>query len=314
VGGLDGRDDALANARPGGRPPLAAPAFQVPGVMNEGGVPVYVGPYTGSSVSAAVTSAIAAAVWHQNGSLRPDQVMDTIRTNGVVGSTPAEFCFGGSPCPPIRRISLGRAVEAAAGTAVPGPRHGWGMGVNPAWSPGHVTLADSLAVAPPQLPFDGHALIHPATPAGCSAPVFGLPGVHVPVAPELYSPCPAESLPNEVVAPAVCPQPGNDPCPACRFAPGSTESIVELGIDEALTEPVYAQVLVLSDRSGAAVARFDMGRASTSGGTLIADGLLPGHVYKVLMPGTAGLGFSAATIQWATKSGGTSTSQLIVGY
>ncbi len=314
VAGVDGLDRPLANARPGGRAVLNAPAFQVPGVMSAGGVTVIAGPFTGSSVAAAATSAVAAAVWHQDGSLTVQEVMQIVRTSAVTGPAPANFCFLGAPCAPIRRVSLCRALEAASGTALSCPRHGWGAGLNPIWSPGDAALVGSLSASTPL--FDGRGLTVPSTPAGCSTPLFSLGSTtRIPAFPVVYNPCPSDTLCNEVVAPAVCPQPGNDPCPACRYVLRTYDSILEMSISERLSGLVFPQVLSLSDGLGVVVERYDLARATDATGAYLADGMVPGGVYRVLMPAPTmsyGSGFKAASIEWKDLAGTTTTSELIV--
>ena len=125
VGGVDGRDLALDNARPDGRPRLAAPGFQWavpahPGLMDT---------FTGSSVAAAVTTAAAAAIWRYRPDLGPSEVMEFVydageRLDGGDGtSEQADFCVGGAACDTIRRVSVCRAVRKAIfdGCTLPTP-------------------------------------------------------------------------------------------------------------------------------------------------------------------------------------------------
>jgi hypothetical protein len=311
VGGVDARDQPLGNARPGSRAPLAAPAFQVPGVMTLSGAPIVTGPFTGSSSAAAVTSAVAAAVWHQNGSLTPQGVMDLVRASAVVGPDLADFCAPGAPCTATRRVSLARAVEAAASTTLSAPRHGWGTGTNPVWSSSDVLLIDGLAGSSPL--FHGNNLVTPVLPAGCSSPIFTLAiAPRLPAYPAIYDPCPSESASNDMIAPAVCPQPGFNPCPACAMLASPYAWILDLGISERVEGGLaYAQVLSLSNGSGV-VARYDLARATTDSGVYLADGLSAGKVYKVTLPAFSASGFKTASIAWIDGAGSTASSELIV--
>jgi hypothetical protein len=310
VSGVDDRDLPLHNARPGGRAPLVAPGFQAPGIDGS----VTVGPYTGSSVSAAVTTAAAATVWHLSGSLRADEVMGMISASAVPTPDMADFCSG--TCVNARRVSLCRAVEGVLGTGgVSCVKHGYGAGLNPVWPGNATSLFQSLVVSEGHLPFDGTNLTALTMPAGCSSPLHTL-GMVAPY-PSVYSPCPSDLLPNEVVAPAVTPQPGSDPCPACMYELESADSVIYLGISENIDSPVYAETLVLSNKVGV-VERYDLGRARDSTGNLLANGLQAGNVYKVLMPrpwetyGDPVSGFTTATIEWVTQGGATMSSELIV--
>lgn len=76
--------------------------------------------FTGTSVSAAVTSSIAAVVWHLRPELRPAQVMRLLARSGDVLGSRAEF-HGWKPlsalvkAPHTRRLSLCAAVARACG-------------------------------------------------------------------------------------------------------------------------------------------------------------------------------------------------------
>ena len=97
-------------------------------------------------------------------------------------------------------------------------------------------------------------------------------------------PCPSEHLPNETLVPAVTPQPGTDPCPACSYRAGIVE-------------------------------RYDLQSAVDTSDVPLAAGLEPGGVYEVAMPLPGveyGKGFDYATIEWVSSSVAQTTSSLLV--
>lgn len=106
VGGVDHNDGPLMNARPNGRPRLAAPAFMAV-VDDATGLTTAL---SGSSVAAAATSGTAALVWSYFPKNTPGQVMDRLYTHGKNLGKPAEFGVGGS----IRRINGCRALTGLA--------------------------------------------------------------------------------------------------------------------------------------------------------------------------------------------------------
>lgn len=94
VGGVDGADDRLGNGRPSGQPRLVAPSTLVVSDRRDpvtgeviGSTPVL----TGTSLSAAGVSGVAAMAW----SLRPDlsalSLMDALSTSGPSLGVPADF-------------------------------------------------------------------------------------------------------------------------------------------------------------------------------------------------------------------------------
>jgi hypothetical protein len=122
VGGVQGNDQKLASTRPGGRPRLAAPgAHAVASDVDASGGVVHTDVLTGTSVSTAVVSGIAATLWGYRPELPGAQIMELVRQGSVDLGVPADFCLGGAPCPwlsgdplrSIRRVSLCQALEAA---------------------------------------------------------------------------------------------------------------------------------------------------------------------------------------------------------
>lgn len=144
--------------------------------------------FTGTSVSAAVTSSIAAVVWHLRPELRPAQVMRLLARSGDVLDTQADF-YEWKPlaalakAPHTRRLSLCAAVAKACGPdgkRCPAPEcTPWGV--------------DAPALQKPLEDFDGswHSELQPATPT--------------------------EELVDMASQRWVIPQPEATPCPGCSI-------------------------------------------------------------------------------------------------
>jgi hypothetical protein len=116
VGGVDVNDGVLANARPGGRPSLAAYANGVTAPYKAMGLPGYTPIMTGSSIATGVVSGVAAVVWGSSLSgAGPGFVHDAVYDAGVDLGVHADFPSGSGN---VRRISLCRALGGAASTCV----------------------------------------------------------------------------------------------------------------------------------------------------------------------------------------------------
>ena len=303
VSGVDGRDLALSNVRPGARPPLAAPAFAVPGTRDVNGVPETAGPFTGSSVSAAAVSAAAAMVWTFDSNLTAAQVMARLYGTGVDLGVGSDFCVLSS-CPDVHRISLCKALQASGLGQLPCSPPPAFQGQNPS-----VPAADRPIIAAlpaTQNRFDGTSLT--GAVMACGEPVFVEAGTNdVQAEPA----CPLEALPTDVRNVAIDPQPGPDPCPACHAWASPVDTIIlELMISERTANGVYAQVLTLLDGYGLVVARYDL--ASATGGILMTAG----EAYQVTLPAN-GLHYNVewrtALVEWLDPTERTAkTSQLIV--
>lgn len=305
VGGVNGRDLPLASVRPGARPVLAAPAFVVPGVMdNLGPDPVITGPFTGSSVAAAVASGIAASVWHRSPGLRADEVIGLLRANAVSSTTPADFCLT-APCGPVQRLSLCRSLEAAIGGPLACTKIPFGAGHDATWSAADRATVEALSTAS----YDGTDLVTLDSPPICSVGIYiplggtGVPGPY---------PCPSETLPNSIVAPTVGPQPPPDPCPACHcYNDPSSSTILLLAINEDVSK-ASPQTLTFTTSGGAVAARYDLTSAKDTDGYPLSSGLAGGNVYKVELPGVS-VSFEYATIEWVNTPEAQTTSYLILG-
>ena len=119
--GLRGGRSGLAGVAAVQCPPRRLPrrvAYGDHAVAEVGGRPTRI--YTGSSVSTAVVSAVAAVVWHLRPDLTPDQVMKLIDHSGRVLPARADFYPWRHILPPprIQRVSLCAAVTRACGPGV----------------------------------------------------------------------------------------------------------------------------------------------------------------------------------------------------
>ena len=274
VGGVDARDEALQNGRQGARPIFAAPSFEglfmdrvarkKATALEDDGAPankaVALISYTnslakaerpspaltGTSVGAAVVSAIAGGVWHWRPNLAPQDVMWLIYRKSEHLAVTADACLGGE-CE-IRRASLCRAVGAACGPfgcplskCVQRPAYDgvtrvwdasevvdvgtWTSGLYTFTPPVAACVSAGLAMCPADYDFFGPS---------CSIPDF----------------CPEETAPNGVVAPWVDPQPGWTPCGACALLADGSTSDVLLAIDPRFGGSVVNGRLVTTDDFG----------------------------------------------------------------
>jgi subtilisin family serine protease len=116
VGGLDESDEPLINARVEAMPRLAA--LGANGIVDPGAESL-----SGTSVSAAVTSATAALLWSYRPELRPDQVMTLIYGAGWATGEVSDFALRGSP--DVHRVSVCAALDdACAGQPSQCPKPG----------------------------------------------------------------------------------------------------------------------------------------------------------------------------------------------
>jgi len=301
VGGVDGADNPLANARPLARPQLTAPAFAVPGIKAVAGVDTVVGPFTGTSVAAAAVSAAAAMVWLQNGAADPRQVMAGLYSTGVDLGVAADFCASAS-CPSIHRIALCSALQAGGLANLVCDPPAAGMGDNASATAFQSDIASLASVS-----FDGLSLT--GTVTACGDPVFVDAAATAVTA---VSACPLEQLPTDLRNVAIDPQPGPDPCPACHAAVNekSDPIILELLINEELRSAVYAQVLTLLGDAGNVVARYDL--AEATGGIAMTAG----EAYEVVLAGNGleyKVGYTTMMVEWLDATERTTKlSQLIV--
>lgn len=304
AGGVDGRDLPIANTRPNARPTLAAPSFAVPSVNQTTTATDIVGPFTGTSVSAADVAAIAALVWHIDGNLLPHQVMQIIGASAEPLGETADYCVAPT-CGEIRRVSVCRAM-ALAGAAVSCPAPiTLGMGQNPDLSeitPALASYADARASG-----ID----LRLASDAGgeCSVPTRTND-----LTLDAMALCPSEVMSNDLFIPALDPQPPKNPCPACTMTTWPFDDLVlpgDMDLAISLVMPISLEIGVgrvaiphtmTLTLGGQIIDRIDLGSAKTTQGASLSTGLLAGETYEVLLesedPLVYGTDYDAVTIEW----------------
>jgi hypothetical protein len=111
VGGVDGQDQELANARPDSMPRLVAPGFLGAAADPLGGqIPTL----TGTSVSTAVAAAAAAVSWAYAPSLDAPAIARAVYDSGPTVDPSADpLTCSAAPCPPVHRVSVCGALRAA---------------------------------------------------------------------------------------------------------------------------------------------------------------------------------------------------------
>ncbi len=79
---------------------------------------------SGTSTAALVLSASAAAAWYHDPGLAPVELIGLVQTAGRPLSRLADFCLGGPPCAPVRRVTVCTSIAAVCdgnGVACPTP-------------------------------------------------------------------------------------------------------------------------------------------------------------------------------------------------
>ncbi len=307
AGAVDNLDSEPAFVREKGTPPHVAPSFAVPATGFLPGTPA--GPFSGTSVSAAVTSAVAAMVWHFDDTLDADGVMGILRSTGVKVGLTRDFGLVPPAGLGVRRLSYCQAIAAVEpGMNCNTPKEG--QGTPTTWDVAEL----EASLATPSATFDGASYTaKDSSSTVCATPIFvDSTGTGRFTGP---SACPFQEYPNSAFFPWVTPQPGISSCPACSLSvQDPTTGILEMAIYDELDTPdglAHAEILTLwSGRT--VVARYDLASMEDTSGTRLGDGLKPGEVYKVELPGIDGTTFETATIEWVPDREVQSTTDLVV--
>ncbi len=227
VGGIDADQQPLINARAGAEPrrvafashglaPYADPADPA---LLAAGMPGPTEVYTGSSMAAAVTSGVAAAVWAYRPGLAAADVMAALWQSGAPVGRVADVCAapGGGPCGlspasparAVRALSLQSALcgACATGAGLCPPVFALGCGGPPGPAPAAVAVPSALL----SNVFGPFGVINDR-----SDPVVCLPD-------DVYdhptagggAPCPDRQFSSPAAAPRVAPQPFDPLCPSC---------------------------------------------------------------------------------------------------
>ncbi len=310
VGGIAGHDPVssdpmavrdyaaqpLLATRAGGFPVLSAPGFHgvvfPPGPSAGAAVPGrqptrFTRDLSGTSVSTAVVSGIAAAVWAQHPNLTGDQVMARIQSSAVALTTPpdpagattpvlATFCDAPGPCPQAVRASLCRAL-AYDGTSVP---------------PGKCTVAP-----PDHLPMldDAQTLVGQVDPANVSdagAPLLtGAP------------PSQGGSLP-----PVVRPEPSDPACPSCYINGSAAYVYVSIDPEYPVGDTPLTSMAILYYNVSNVLIGYSYPLAEPRGGLVDGSACID---YGLVIPS----GTTLATIQWIMSTGAwTAPAQIPIYY
>jgi subtilase family protein len=208
VGGVDWQPLPLSNSRPGGQPRLVAFGDHAVAAANtETG---FTGIFTGTSVSTAIVSAVAAAVWQQHPELSPTEVMRHLDRSAKELPSRADFyawkkvwLLSWILHPHQRQISLCRALGLER-DCPPAEKSPLQARPNPANLP---FMPATFPFSPPCDPLMRQLL----TPGGGQSD----------------NPCPMDQLVDVANARWVYPQPGANPCPSCTLVPppDSTDSL-----------------------------------------------------------------------------------------
>jgi len=223
VGGVDEANRSLIVSRPNSQPQHVAygdhgAVMDVYGTLTD--------PMTGTSVSTAVVSAAAAAVWANRPNLNSVAVADALLASGsTVGTVENFWCSGGS-CDDVRRVDVCRAVSYACDAASPGyaTTSPGGIGQPCDRSPTAVAcspLTPAASITPPG------ALLAQLNTEATDIPI--LPHANVYNAPECgvgrrlrqqsagmaSNPCPDAQFYDDSAEPWLHPQPRTSECPSC---------------------------------------------------------------------------------------------------
>ncbi len=215
--GVQSDGTPLSNSRPESASRTAA--FGDHGLVAEPGGLAPTAALTGSSVSALVTSAAAAAAWHFRPDWRADEVMSAVYQSGDDLGRSAVFCLDGdsqTPCPDpaliVRRVSVCAALAAAcsqgAGECTEEAKAltctGW-----PAGPPDLQLEVASVFAGAPRVDLT-ELEKSPSTDPVCQGETLFYRSSAVPV-----DPCPHHQYHGMPSEPWIGPQPGSDPCPDC---------------------------------------------------------------------------------------------------
>jgi hypothetical protein len=222
VGGIDWQGLPLPNSRSGGRPRRAiygdhAVVRTDPLTFTPESTMIY----TGSSVSTAVASSIAAVVWNLRPHLGPTQVMRLISRSGEVLKSRADFyAWNWKPlsyfikAPHLERLSLCGAVLRICR---PGERQCPSLEAIDCELFGHPAADLSLLQPIPVTTPSFHQVDSPP-PCDPNAQAYGDTSTS-------QNLCPMESYPDMSIPDAVNPQPPENPCPSCNIVPDPPHSV-----------------------------------------------------------------------------------------
>ncbi len=247
VGGVDGRDLPLSNARPGSTPRLVAPSFMgtADNLHLAGSNPYLIGTSVGTAVvSAAAAIALAYA---------PDQdtraLLTTIYDSGTPLGRFTDPALCTTTCPEVHRVSVCRTLQSACKTTSGGLRPGCtpqSCTDRPAFVDASANVSLSSLASP-----DIHQVIGPmfsyvgGLPTQCGPitthyrPIADLPPANYP--------CPDRQYYGGAAHPDVSPQPSGIPCRVCGYFEHSGSLGVQITIDPSSPSvPLHHPSLVIT--------------------------------------------------------------------
>jgi hypothetical protein len=199
--------------------------------------------YTGSSVSTAVVSSIAAVVWQLRPDLRPAEVMRLITQSGDVLPGRGDYYAWKNvwpfshlvQAPQMRRLSLCRAVAQAC---LAGERE--------CFAPTCVqTGAADLSATVLSRRTDPAPDLRTATlPEDCKSASDPTPQLFAVSGQAVPDPCPLHQWPDMVSQRWVTPQPDDPPCPSCSLIPPRL-AIASLELEGGVLEQPRGYVLAV---------------------------------------------------------------------
>jgi hypothetical protein len=242
VGGVRDNGQPLFNSREQGEPRMAAFGDHAVVVTPPVSGVTQSTMLTGTSVSTAVVSAAAAAVWYYQPGLAPHEVIDFVYGSGPSLGRDADFCRTGTPANPcplpvpvVRQVSVCAAADAACATGgpfCPGPGF-----TCPAPAPLDLSGVDFASFVQTAETVSIESLDQTLTDPACVDEVIYYLAGTAPV-----NPCPHEQY-HGVWAETwqAGGQPGSHPCPACTTtysSPGTFYIEIDGEFAGDLSEPV----------------------------------------------------------------------------
>ena len=228
AGGVDGADFHLSTGRRDARARIVAPADH--SVMTDATYQTDV--YTGTSVAAAATSAIAATVWTFMPMEDAHEVMAIVHGMGVSLNRTPNLCLTAPHCTvKVRRISMCRAMEhvcVANGCSVPacGPPN-----------PGRNARASGLDMTYPLADYETQTGTTAAdTEGACTGEVY------VNDEEQVTNPCPGTQYYSGYTVPYSVPQPRPSVCPTCAMQINTVHIGIDDDVTASLTDPVLSIV------------------------------------------------------------------------
>lgn len=216
VGGVDWQGLPLANYRIGGLPQRVA--FGDHALATTADDEEASGMYTGSSVSTAVVSAIAAVVWQLRPELSAAEVMRILNRSGEAFPSRADYYAWRDIWPLSKMFSAPHLKRLTLCQAVVRARQDMGMGQIPSCRYPKQAAADLSVLV--KLPLSQPpAFMAAALPSQCASASHPTPRLFIVDPDDHLNRCPLYSLTDMVSQRWVSPQPDEPPCPGCSFVP-----------------------------------------------------------------------------------------------